>query len=405
MSRRRRWFYITVGLFISVWMAVLMTVASTVIPDLYWFSYYSIDYGVGFVRRGLAGELVELFPDDRYFTGLRVLRWLPTIAYGGALVALAWVTATASGRSERRLMMAFLVPVLPFGFTFALFSARPDLLGAAALIGFALVLKRTGRARSVLIAGAAYGGITAVLALAHEATPLLFGLGALSAIAVLGRRHSGKTLQLCAVLALAPALLATVGVAVFGRRGVSESLCRSIPYGTVNWPASGRPTVGQILRGFRFDVEYHDWICRNIVPLYDQSIADAARYVADIGPALLAAATAIGIALLAASVLAISQVSGVRFARMLTLLRARPLWVLVGLALFIPVFMTGVDWIRWWVTIALDIGVVFLLFANGEPEVDDPPTRRTRTTFALALALLALFPLGILPGFGAAVPI
>lgn len=404
VSRSRRRFYMVIGLLIALWAAGLMAIALTFIPDLYWFSYYAVDYRMGFVRRGLAGELATMFGDDRYFSGLRVLRWAPTIFYVAGLALIAWVVAKRSGNSERRIMLALLIPVLPFGFAFALFSARPDLFGAAAFLGFAAALKCSDKDRSVVIASAAYGALTAVFTLTHEATPLLFALGVLAALAVLARHRPEKILRVCAVLALLPGLLTTLAVALLGRRGIGGELCQTTPRGTVNWPASGKPSVGEILQGYRFEVDYREWICRNITPLYDQGFGDAARYVADIGPFLLIAASLIGIAVCATAILAISHVSGVPFSRMRALLSGRMLWIVFGIACIIPIFVTGVDWIRWWVAIALDIGIVFLLFASGEPEVDKPPTRRTLTTFAVGAALLALFPLGILPGFGAPVP-
>lgn len=404
ISSRRRHFYVFLGLVTAAWMAGLVAIASTVIPDLYWFSYYSIDYRHGFVRRGLAGQLVRLFPPDQYFSGLQLLRWLPTVVYAAGLAILSWAVAVRSGRSERRTMMALLIPVLPFGFTFALFSARPDLLGAFAFIVFATVIRFADGDRPAVLASLCYGIFVAVIAFVHEATPFLFGLGVLIALVVLGAFRRTEVLRLCAWLALLPGLLASLVIAAFGRRGISQELCRSIPHGTVNWPASGDPTVSQILDGFRFDVDYHDWICRNIVPFYDQSFGDAVKFVADIGPFLLAAATAIGVALFGISLLAISHTAGVPLSRIAEILRARTSWVLVGALLFVPIFMTGVDWIRWWETIALDLGVVFLLYASGQPEADQPVTRRALIIFAIGAALLALFPLGILPGFGAPVP-
>ena len=404
MSRPRRRFYIVMGLLIAMWAAALVAIALTFIPDLYWFSYYAVDYRLGFVRRGLAGELATLFGDEQYFNGLRLLRWAPTIFYAGGLALIIWIVATRPSHSERRLMLALLLPVLPFGFAFALFSARPDLFGAAAFLGFAATLRCSEKDRSVVIASAAYGLLTAVFTLTHEATPLLFALGVLAALAVLARHLPERTLRLCAALALLPGLLTILAVALLGRRGISGELCQSIPHGIVNWPASGQPSVGQILRGYRFDISYHDWICRNIAPLYDQSLWDAARFVADIGPLLLTAATAIGFSVFATAILAISHVSGVPFSRMSALVTKRILWIVIGIACLIPIFVTGVDWIRWWVAIALDIGIVFLLFASGEPEADERPSRRTLTVFAIGAALLALFPLGVLPGFGAPVP-
>ena len=53
---------------------------------------------------------------------------------------------------------------------------------------------------------------------------------------------------------------------------------------------------------------------------------------------------------------------------------------------------------------AFDLGIVFLLFAAAQPEADRPVTRRTLRVCAVFAVLLALFPVGIIPGFGAPVP-
>ncbi len=57
-----------------------------------------------------------------------------------------------------------------------------------------------------------------------------------------------------------------------------------------------------------------------------------------------------------------------------------------------------------WVIIAFDLGVVFLLYTRNQPEIDEPPTRRTLIVFAVGAILLAVIPIGIIPGFGAPVP-
>ena len=396
--------YAIAGLLLLLWASVLTVIALTVVPDGYWFSYYAVDYTVGFIRRGLAGELVGVMPGDDYFGSLRILRWFPTVIFVLGLAVVAWTVAVRSGRSERRLMMALLIPLLPFGFAFALFSARPDLFGATALAGFAVALKLADRDRSTLIASAVYGGITAVLTLTHEAIPFLYSLGVLVALAVLARQRSENTLRLSAALAIVPGLVTALVVAFLGRRGMSAQLCELVPHGPMNHPLAGEPTLGELLRGFRFDVDYHDWLCRNILPLYDQTFTDGARFVASIGVVALSASAAFGIALFAVTILAISHVSGVPFSRIRSLLRNRIVWVLIGFALILPIFITGVDWIRWWVMITFDIGIVFLLFASSEHESELPPTRRTRIVFACGAILLAVLPLGIIPVFGAPVP-
>jgi hypothetical protein len=402
VSPQRRRGYVIAAVLLVAWAGALLAVAVTMVPDLYWYSYFAVDYSLGFIRRGLAGELLGLFGPEHYFTGLRVLRWLPTVLFLAGLGAVAWTVRPQ--RSERRLLLALLIPLLPFGFAFGVFSARTDLFAAAALAVFACVLTRLSSGRSVLIASVGYGVIAAVLTLVHEATPFLFGLGAIAALAVLPRGSGGGVFRTAVLAALGPSVLVAGAVAVLGRRGLSRQLCQLVPHGPVNHPLAGHPTLGQLLHGFRFDIDYHDWMCRAILPLFDQSVADGLRFVGSIGIGALGASTAYGVAVLAVTMLAISHVSGVPVARFRSLLSRRRLAVLAGVVLLLPIFMTGVDWIRWWVIAAYDLGIVFLLFAATQPEPDRAVTRRTLRVFAVGAVLLALVPAGIIPGFGAPVP-
>ncbi len=403
-DRPGRGYYIALTALLVVWAAVLMTIALTVIPDAYWYSYYSVDYTLGFIRRGLAGELLGLFPRAHYFGALGVLRWLPTAFFVIGLAAVAWSVAVRFGRSDRRRLMALLIPVLPFGFAFGLFSARTDLFGAAALMAFAIALTRAATARATVIASAVYGVVLVVLTLIHEATPFLFGLGALAALTVLPGQLDAKTFRVSAGCALGPGIVTALAVAVLGRRGMAGQLCQLVPHGPANHPLAGKPTMGQLLSGFHFYVDYHDWICRAILPLFDQTLGDAVRFVGSIGVAALTGSTVYGIAVLAISMLAIGHVSGVPVQRFAAVLRGRPVALLIGLILVLPIFVTGVDWIRWWVIITFDVGIVFLLYAGRQPEVDQPTTRRTLIVFAVGAVLLAVIPIGIIPGFGAPVP-
>lgn len=402
ISPQRRRGYVIAAVLLSAWAIALLAVAVTVMPDLYWYSYFAVDYSAGFIRRGLAGELLGLLGPEHYFQGLRVLRWLPTVLFVAGLGVVSWVIRP--GGSERRLLLALLIPVLPFGFAFGVFSARTDLLAATALAVFACVLTRLSSSRSVVIAAAGYGAITLVLTLIHEATPFLFGLGTIAALAVLATGISTRALRFATVLAVGPPLITGLAVAALGRRGQSGRLCELVPHGPANHPLAGHPTLGQLLRGFHYDIDYHDWICRAILPLFDQSVGDGLRFVGSIGIGALAASTVYGVAVFAVTLLAISHVSGVPLARFGSLLGRHRLEVLAGAVLLLPIFATGVDWIRWWVIAAFDLGVVFLLFAARQPEPDRPVTRSTLRIFAVFAVLLALLPVGIIPGFGAPVP-
>lgn len=399
---RRRFFFVAVILLL-LWAAGLVAIAVTVIPDAYWYSYFSVDYTLGFVRRGLAGELLGVFGDD-YFGALRILRWLPTVFFAGGLAVVGWAVARGPVRSDRRVLMALLIPVLPFGFAFGLFSARTDLFAAAALAVYAVALTRAGGRRSVTLVSAGYGLISAGLTLIHEATPFLYGLGAVAALAVLVRPPGDGAFRLAAVLAVGPGVATAVAVATLGRRGASAQLCRLVPHGPINHPLAGKPTLGQLLRGFRYEIDYHDWMCRSILPLFDQSFGDAVRFVGGIGVGALAASTVYGIGAVAAALLAIAHVSGVPISRFRAMLRQQEPALVVGIALLVPVFLTGADWIRWFVIAGFDVGIVFLLYAAGQPEPDRPPTRRTLRIYTAGAVLLALLPIGIVPGFGAPVP-
>lgn len=399
-SRRR---YLTFALLL-VWMALLLAIALTFVPDGYFYSYFSVDYSQGFIRRGLAGEIVNLFPRDDYFGALRVARWILTGAFILGLAALMWSVLARGGRSERKWDLALLIPVLPFGFAFGLFSARTDLLGAAALAAFAVSLTTVTNRRATVILSAVYGAALAVLTLIHEATPFLFGLGAIAALTVLAHGLGPGAFWWCSVLALGPGLATSLAVTVLGGRGMSGALCQTVPHGPMNHPLAGKPTVSQVLHGFRYEVDYHDWMCRAILPLFDQSFGDALRFVRSIGVLALSGSTLYGIGVLALSMYLIAQASGVPVHRFRDVLLTQKAAVILGLVLFLPVFLTGVDWIRWWATIAYDLGIVFVLYASRQPELGEPPTRRSTTIVAVAGTALALLPIGIIPVFGAPVP-
>lgn len=403
MSKRRQRFFFLWTVLFAVWAVAMVSIAS-VMPDLYYYSYYSVDYSLGFIRRGLAGELPGILPWD-YFTDLRVLRWLPTVVYVLALGTVALVVARRFGTSQRRLMLALSVPMLPFGLVFALFSARPDLIGAAGLALFAAFLAGDQRsARTVLVGSAVFGAVSVPLTLIHEATPFLYGLGAVAVTATFTHHCSPRIQRWSTAIAVAPGALAGLAVALLGLRGVSTALCALTPQGLLNNPFASRPGFAELFRGVRNMVEYRDWVCKFIFPYFDQGFGDALGFVAGRGFFPLAFSLIFGVFVFWVTMIVMSRICDVPLARFAQLLRRRAVWVLAGLALLVPVFLTGVDWTRWWVVISYDIGLAYLLYASGQPESAMPATRRNLRVFGAGTALLAIFPIGLLPGFAGVIP-
>lgn len=398
LSRRGRFGYTIVGLGLVLYMVFQTALAITYGTNIYAFSYYAVDYSQGFVRRGLAGEILRLFPADLYFTNLLILRWLVPALYIVGLMAVAWTVAIKFGRSERRLMLALLITVLPFGFARAVMKPETDLLGAAALAAFAVVLTLAakGRATAILLASAAYGLTTAVLTLIHEAIPLLLSVGAIVAIVVLQVHRSLKIQRLSALLAVAPALVVALTIGLLGRRDES-SQCTRLPHRAFDLPIK---LPGQPIRSGQNYVDYHDWVCRHIITNYGKNPADAFRELVSLGPTPLIMSTIVGIGVFAVTIFFISSISGVSFRQFSDVLRGRLSWVVVAALLILPVFATSVDWTRWWVVISFDFGIVYLLYANSQPQSAQPPTGRTRTLFAVGVVMLALLPLGTTPHVG-----
>jgi hypothetical protein len=395
--------YVGIAVAIAMWSTAVLLFAINIVPiDVYWLSYYAVDYTFGFVRRGLAGELVGLAP-GHYFGAALGLRWLSTAIYLCALGLVAGVVLFGRRRSERRLMVAMLIPLLPFGIPFAAYSARPDLFGAAALAAFAVALPLT-RSRAVALAWClAYGGVIAILTLVHEAIGLQFALGAVLAIVVLGGTL-GAARRRGVLLAVAPGVVTAVVVAGFGRHDIAPQLCSAVPHHTMPNPLAtitSLPTLAQYVFGaHQSQTDYHDWVCRNIMPIYDYGVVDAMRIVANIGLVGLTVSLVFGALAFAGTVYGISGVSGVPVRAYVDQLRGSMAWVAAGLLLIAPVFLTGFDWTRWLIIVSFDVAIVFTVFAARRPEIDQPPTSNQLRLFLFLVLVLVLIPIGTVPGFG-----
>jgi hypothetical protein len=316
-----------------------------------------------------------------------------------------WVLLFTGRRSERKIMLALLIPVAPFAIVFSLYSARPDLFGAAALVMLAIFLTFTTSARTAVACCAGYGCLTAVLGLVHEAIGLEFALGAVLAVLVLGRGLTPSKRQWCAALAVIPGLLSASVVAMFGRHGVAAQLCSVVPHGAMDNPlrsiTSPSTALDYLAGGPKAQTDFHDWVCRNVLRYYDYSVPEAVKVVAGIGVVPLLASLLLGVFLLAVTVLAIRLFSGVPLSEFSEPLRGRAtLWCAFAAALVIPVFLTGFDWTRWLIIMSFDIVIVYLLFAANRPEIDEEPPKLTVQLFVLTVIVAALIPVGAVPGFG-----
>lgn len=402
-ARRHRRVYVGIGAAIAAWAALVLWCAIRVVPlDVYWMSYYAADYTHGFVRRGLAGELVHLVPGHYFAVGLGV-RWMSTAVYLCGLAAVAGVVLAGGPRSQRRLMVAMLIPLLPFGVPFAAFSARPDLFGGTALALFSTALTHA-RSRALAMGWCAlYGGAIAVLTLVHEAIGLQFAFGAVLAIVVLGG-GLGSARRLGALVAVTPGVLAAAMVAVLGRHDVAAELCAAVPHRLVPNPfakvTSPETLLRFVIEGPPSQTDYHDWVCRNVMPNYDNGISDALRAVGQIGALGLTVSLIFGAAAVVATLWGLGELSGVPWHAFVAALHGRMTWVTAGLLLVVPVFLTGYDWTRWLTVVAFDIAIVFLLFASRRAEIDQAPTPRTLRLFIVLVIAFALIPVGAVPGFG-----
>lgn len=392
-----------IGAAIAAWTALVLWCAIKVVPlDVYWMSYYAADYTHGFVRRGLAGELVGLAP-NHYFGAALGLRWLSTAVYLCGLAAVAGVMLLRRYRSERRLMVAMVIPLLPFGVPFAAFSARPDLFGGAALALFSSALVLT-RSRTIAMGWcAAYGAVIAVLTLVHEAIGLQFALGAVLAIIVLGGALE-STQRLGMLVAVTPGVLITAVLAAFGRHDIASQLCATVPHQLMPNPfatvTSPETLMRFVMNGRSGQTDYHDWVCRNVMPHYDHGVADAVRTVGNIGILGLTVSLVFGAAALAVTLRGLSSLSGVPLRAFVEALSGRTAWVIAGLLLVAPVFLTGYDWTRWLTIVAFDVAIVFILFAARRPEIEQEPTPKTLRWFIGLVIAFALIPVGAVPGFG-----
>jgi hypothetical protein len=399
LADKRARVYVLVSLWVVVWAIVHVYLVAAVFSNaILWLSYYVVNYDFGFVRRGLAGELIRIFPFADYFTAAYTVLWGSTVVWLTALAVLIWLILSKGGRSGRSIMLALVVPVLPFSLSYAVYSPHPELFGMTALLAFSISLTRVRTARSRMILSALYGIAMAVLALMHEAIPLEFALGATLAIVVLSKDATRRAQRICAVLAVGPGIAFALLIAALGRRDVGSQLCTRVPHGMVArlWPPYATPQyiLDYILGRTERRADYHDWMCANLTPMIDVDMRTAVQMVADWGIVALTSAFILGLLYFVGTTWMIRYSSGVPIRDFLNEFRSNRALPVLALALVVPLFVTAVDWTRWWVLITFDVAIVYILFAIYRPEIEQTPSRRNVMIFMWAVILLAVIPTG-----------
>jgi hypothetical protein len=399
VAAKRGRVYVLVSIWLAVWAAAHMYFAKAVFPNaILWLEYYAVNYKFGFVRRGLAGELIRIFPDDQFFTGAYTILWASIVVWLIALAVLMWLIFFSGARSERRIMLALVVPVLPFAFSFAIYNAHPELFGMTALLAFAIALTRAKTSHSRVICSALYGMVIAALALMHEAISFEFALGAVLAIVVLSKDATRDAQRICAALAVGPGIVSILLLAVLGRRNVAAQLCSQVPHGMVEnpWAVSTTPqkALDYVLGRVESRADYHDWVCQYVTPSLDLHWTTAVKLVAHVGFSPLFGAFILGLLYFVGTTWMIRYSSGVPVRTFLAEFRGNLMLPVLATALLVPLFMTGMDWTRWWVMITLDVGVVYILYAIHRPEIERPPSRRKLVVFACLVVALAVLPTG-----------
>ncbi len=406
LTRGRARLYVLLTIWVAGWTTVHMFFARTVFSnDLLWLQYYVIDYKSGFVRRGLAGELAPKFRSGGHpFAAAYAALWASVVVWLLAIAVLMWVIAFSGIRSERKFMLALVVPVLPFAFSYGVYSPHPELFGMTALLVLGVSLTTLRSPRSRMLLSALYGLVVAVLALMHEAIPLALALGATLAIVVLAKDARPAVQRICAAAAVGPGLVALVVVAALGRRDAAAQLCAQMPHGLVDDPwtvaTSPRAALDYMLGHIESRVDYHDWVCQRVTPTFNAGLVNGVQAVILWGFVPLVGAFVLGLLYFVGSTWAIRYVSGVPVRAFLDELRGNLLLPALGSALVALLFVTAVDWTRWWILITFDVAVVYLLYAIGRPEVEQAPTRRGVVIFAWYFAALAVIPLGCANNIG-----
>lgn len=307
-------------------------------------SYWHVDYSVGFVRRGMAGALLDLAGATPAHQQVAVLLTgvLPTLA------AVVLVIALLGRRGWSTTALAVLLSASPWAFDEWLTFLRPDQFATVVLIAVALLMVRR---RLPWVGLAACGAAFAFVTLMHEGAWLYNATFAVPLV-LLARSEPVRPRLGAALLVAGPGFVTLVVSTVFGAVGPEAAqalIDRATSLGLASGPLGPRTSTLVWLPG------------------------GLQQAVSAVG------ATPIGLyrsALVLGAILLGLQVAWFMLARIRHGLarRPQPAWLVVAVLVFLAVavgvtYATGFDWQRWNAVFGVAALVVVAGWLLGSPPV------------------------------------
>ena len=342
-------------------------------------SLWYVSYEFGFIRRGLAGEVLRIVGG-----GAPSLLTVDLTQNAVALLMLAAATALVVLLCRQRTVVGYataaLLVVAPFGFDSVGGQRRPDLLGflVLALIG---IWGSTRRVHPIVLAVVG-GGLLAVTTFVSEVSPLIVGPWLILCVGATARASSASraTSWLAMTLAGAPSMIALAVLASVGQGAPAQvaALEQHAPPG---------------IRGHGSVFAYLDDTVRESL----------GKVVA--GPSRLALSVLVGAVLCGLMLFCVrAGLDGARtvFRWILPTRVLRTGWMLGTLAGATVLFALGLDWLRWITSFsfagllaAASIVILLNRSAVGPPEGDSwrqaVPARLSFTPSALASFGVAIY--------------
>jgi hypothetical protein len=149
--------------------------------------------------------------------------------------------------------------------------------------------------------------------------------------------------------------------AAFSRNDLGTQLCGQIPHKQIEQPFPSEPMAylaGQIA----VKTDFHAWVCDFERSIVDARLTDGLHKVGAFGAGPLLASFTVGVLYFAVSIWATQSYSGLRIPALLGEVRGKLTAPILGLTAMVPLFVTAVDWTRWWVLITFNVVLVCIMY-------------------------------------------